>query len=284
MKIIILYVYSKTDKYGDIALNFFLDNGTKETSECDYYIIINGSISISLLKKIPSHINIITRPNIGYDFGAWSDVILNIDISKYKYFLFLNNSVIGPCLPRYLKNTFWPELFFKHIDNKIKLVGCTTNYDIVQHIQSYCFCVDIIGLNILIKAGIFIKNLDLNKNDIIYNHEIKMLQVIQKAGYFGYTFETIRNLDNTKVIKNGNLSDGIYFKINYNHELSPYEVIFIKPRLNYYNNAFLFYLKSMGLDLEYREDLNNSNIIENINKNKIIKNQIISIKNIIELK
>jgi lipopolysaccharide biosynthesis protein len=284
MKIIILYVYSKTDKYGDLALNFFLQNGLKETKECDYYFIINGEIELNTLKKVPSYFNIVTRPNIGYDFGAWSDVILNLDITKYDYFLFLNNSVVGPCLPRYLKNIFWPELFYKHIDGKIKLVGCTTNYDITQHIQSYCFCVDIIGLNILIKSGIFIKNLDKNKNDIIYEHEIKMLQYIQKAGYNGYTFETVRNLDKTKMIKNGNLTDGIYFKINYNHELSPYEVVFIKPRLNYYNNAFLFYLKSIGIDINFKNEITNENVLENINRNKIIKNQVILIKNIIENK
>jgi lipopolysaccharide biosynthesis protein len=206
MKIIILYVYSKTDKYGELALNFFLQNGLKENKNCDYFFIINGEIELNILKRLPSYFNIVNRPNIGYDFGAWGDVILNLDITKYNYFLFLNNSVVGPCLPRYLKNVFWPELFYKHIDDKIKLVGCTTNYDITQHIQSYCFCVDIIGLNILIKDGIFVKNLDKNKNDIIYEHEIKMLQYIQRAGYSGYTFETIRNLDKIKLVKNGNLS------------------------------------------------------------------------------
>ena len=86
------------------------------------------------------------------------------------------------------------------------------------------------------------------------------------------------------MIKNGNLTDGIYFKINYNHELSPYEVIFIKPRLNYYNNAFLFYLKSIGIDINFKNEITNENVLENINKNKIIKNQVILIKNIIENK
>lgn len=157
MKNIILYAYSKTDIYGEFTLNFFLQNGLKESPEYDIFFIISGSVDVSTIKKLPSYVKLITRTNIGYDFGAWSDIILNIDISKYKYFLFLNNSVVGPCIPRYLKHIYWPELFYSHINDNIKLVGCTTNHDIKKHIQSYCFCVDSIGLDILIKGEYLLK-------------------------------------------------------------------------------------------------------------------------------
>jgi hypothetical protein len=315
MKNIILYAYYKGDTDGEVALEFFLKYGVKDDPNYDYYFINSGELTTQVL---PSFFKVIQRANLGYDFGAWSDAILNIDISKYDYFIFLNNSSIGPCMPRYLKDVFWPELFYRHIDSKIKVVGCTINFDIMEHIQSYVFCVDKIGLDILINNKIFAKNLDKDKYRIITDHEIKILFYIKQAGYQGYTFETVRNYDNKKLIKNGNLSDGKYFKDNYYHDISPFEVIFVKQRLNHNNNALLFYLKSMDIELIKPEkpkpiekvveeniniynskpnnsikniivpDQNNSN--KNIivpdqndsNKNKITKSKIISVKNVID--
>jgi hypothetical protein len=287
MKNIILYAYYKGDSDGEVALDFFLKYGVKQDSNYDYYFINSGELTT---QKLPSFFKVIQRENVGYDFGAWSDAILSIDISKYDYFIFLNNSSIGPCMPRYAKHIFWPELFYNHIDEKVKLVGCTINFDIMEHIQSYVFCVDKIGLNALIKNNILIKNLNKDKQAIINDHEVKMLSSIKKEGYQGYSFETVRNYDNIKMIKNGNLSDEKYFKNNYNHELSPYEVIFVKQRLNHTNNALLFYLKSKNIDLIKLESniINQKKLIEinpieiPIIKNEIINSQsIISIKNVI---
>ena len=127
-------------------------------------------------------------------------------------------------------------------------------------------------------------------------------------GYDGYSFETVRNYDNFNFIKNGNLTSGRYFKDNYKHEISPYELLFIKQRLNHDNNAFKFYLKSMGYDLEkYTVNntiqkpeekivqipeekiekiipikkvnyINHNTVIDNLNK-KTIQKQIITVKN-----
>ena len=296
MKNIILYAYYNSDIDGEIALDFFLKYGVKEDPNYDYYFINSGELTKQVL---PAFFTVIQRQNLGYDFGAWSDAILNIDISKYDYFIFLNNSSIGPCMPRYLQNIFWPELFYKHINSNVKLVGCTTNYDMMEHIQSYVFVVDKIKLNILIKNKVFVKNLIKDKKGIIQDHEIKMLHYIKNAGYSGYTFETVRNYDKINKIKNGNLSDGKYFKDNYYHELSPFEVIFVKQRLNHMNNSLLFYLKSMGIELIKTNDstINNQIIVNPIskiiniksnplmktdNKNRIIENKMISIRNITE--
>jgi hypothetical protein len=276
MKNIILYAYYKGDNDGEVALDFFLKYGVKEHPDYDYYFINSGEPTT---QKIPSFFTIINRPNIAYDFGAWSDAILSIDTSKYDYFIFLNNSSIGPCMPRYLKNVFWPELFYKHIDAKTKLVGCTTNFDGMEHIQSYVFCVDIIGLNILINNKIFTKNMIKNKKQVIEDCEMKMLYYIKNDRYNGYTFETVRNYDNKQKIINGNLSDGTYFKDNYYHDISPFEVIFVKQRLNHTNNSLLFYLKSMNIELIKTEINNTENNKLELNKNNNIKFLQINIDN-----
>jgi hypothetical protein len=306
MKSIILYAYYKSDSDGELALEFFLKYGVKQDSNYDYYFINSGELTTQIL---PNFFTVIQRPNIGYDFGAWSDAILNIDISKYDYFIFLNNSSLGPCMPRYLKHIFWPELFYNHIDEKIKIVGCTTSFDIIEHIQSYVFCVDKIGLDILITNKIFSKNLNKDKMGIIFDHEVKILYYIKQAGYSGYTFETIRNYTK-KIIKNGNISDGEYFKDNYYHDISPYEVIFVKQRLNHNNNAFIFYLKSLNIEFknelkEIKSEKKIEPIIKNNNevninkivdisstiinepeqpnlKNMITKSNIVSVKNVLE--
>ncbi len=265
-KILIIYSYCKLDSDGEFALNFFLDNGVIQNDKYDFYFIINGKYDESLINKLPKYFNIIYRNNIGYDFGAWSDAILTINIEKYNYFLFLNNSSVGPCLPRYLKNQYWVNLFINQINDSVKLVGCTLNNNIIPHIQSYVFCVDKIGLKILIDNKIFQKKLIKNKLRIINEHEIMMLNYIKKAGYTGFSFETLRNFDEINYIKNDNITNSNYYKDTYYHELSPFEVIFVKQRLNHDNNSFLFYLKSLGYNLE-------DNVIYNDNQICEIKNE-----------
>ena len=290
MKNIILYVYYKGDYYSELSLEFFLKYGVKDDPVYDYYFINNGELTTQTL---PSYFKVIQRPNIGYDFGGWSDVIFSIDINKYDYFIFLNNSTIGPCIPRYLKHIFWPELYYKHINDKIKIVGSTTNFDIEEHIQSYVFCVDKIGLKILIDNNIFIKNLNKPKDNIIFEHEIKMLKSIKNAGYDGYSFETIRNYDSRFKFKNGNLTDQRYYNEVCNHDISPFEVIFVKHRLNTKNNGLIFYLKSFGIELikskinnrNYKQEIipeNNSTEVPIANINIIKSGSIISIKNVID--
>jgi len=172
------------------------------------------------------NVNFIERENKNYDFGAWNFFLTNIHNSmNYKNYIFLNNSVIGPILPRYTKNIYWTDLFTTHLNNEVKIVGCTKNYEIEKHIQSYCFAVDKIGLNILIKNEIF-NYVSETKIDFIKNCECKMLKIINDEGYKEYTFENAQN----KYLEYYNLTvDSIYKKTMFiNFQL--FEFMFVKPR------------------------------------------------------
>ena len=113
--------YEKTDSYKS-NLEYFLKNAILDN--VDYYIIINGNSTIN----IPSKFNIIVykRPNIGFDFGAYSYAVSKIN-KIYDYYFFLNTSVCGP----YLRNndkpwtSYFLDLFNKNL--KTKLVGTTIN-------------------------------------------------------------------------------------------------------------------------------------------------------------
>ena len=57
------------------------------------------------------NVNVLKGNNLGYDFGAYSMALDKINIDNYKYFIFLNDTVKGPFVPRYLPKKYWYKLF-----------------------------------------------------------------------------------------------------------------------------------------------------------------------------
>ena len=84
---------------------------------------MNGDYSVSLPNE--SNIHIIERPNIGYDFGAWSHVRAKISISRYDHVFFMNTSVRGPFMRDGSRD--WPKPFLDLFRDDVKLVGTTIN-------------------------------------------------------------------------------------------------------------------------------------------------------------
>ena len=128
-----------------------------------------------------------------------------------------------------------------------------------------------------------------------------MLKCIKNAGYDGYSFEIMRNYDNKYKFKNGNLTDQRYYNEVCNYDSSPFELIFVKHRLNTKNNGLIFYLKSMGFELinnkikfknnrqeikqEIKQEIINKDtniMIVNDTKNIITKSKVVSVKNVID--
>jgi len=55
------------------------------------------------LPRLPSNARYVQHKNVCFDWGTfgWALFNLNLDISKYKYYIFMNTSVRGPYLPTY---------------------------------------------------------------------------------------------------------------------------------------------------------------------------------------
>lgn len=57
------------------------------------------------LPPLPSNARYTYHPNECYDWGTfgWGIKTQGLDLTRYKYFIFMNSSVRGPFFPAYLK-------------------------------------------------------------------------------------------------------------------------------------------------------------------------------------
>jgi hypothetical protein len=233
-KTLVLYTFHI---YND-NVEFFIKKGIFKDDNIDFIFIINDP---KLKVNVPDYVKIINRENKGYDFSAWSEGLLKNNLyMNYDNFIFANSSVIGPILPTYYKGK-WTDIFLDGLTDTIKLYGCTINTcgisscnpELDTHIQSYVFCTDRIGLDILINKEIFSLTNQINKyEDVVINKEIRMSREIINSNYnIGSLLMHYKNIDFRKKNFNIKLFDDLTIgKKYYGNYLNPYEVIFIKEK------------------------------------------------------
>ena len=256
-KNLVLYSYSEYGKKPEIKkknLSFFLKKGIIPSNNIVYYFIISGHkidkiLEIELEKKKDevnsktntNTFNIIKRDNIGYDFGAYSDILLNLDYNFYDYFFFINDSVRGPFFPQWTPEKNWIKIFISLFTDDIKIVGPTINYYRgTPHINSEYFVLDKVSLKLLISHNIFSKKMITNFGDVVNNCEVKMSTVILNNGYnIKCLLEAYKDIDfriyrgheyrdstlNANFIHNG---DPLKTNKFYDRNINIFEVIFIK--------------------------------------------------------
>jgi hypothetical protein len=225
------------------SLTDFLKYAIFESDEYDF-ILIPCEVSIAHL-EIPSHVQIFNRPNIGFDFGAWSDVILAPGfLDMYTHILCINCSVTGPFVPPYY-NGKWTDIFIDPLNDQIRLFGSTINTGrwpperAFAHVQSYTFSMETRTTRYLITRGIFSTTYAKTKNEAIMDREMRMSREIINAGWnigclLKY-FEGINwcnpDVDSTKKFTDiGNVcKKGKYF----GQDIHPYEVVFMKQNSNF---------------------------------------------------
>ena len=245
-KTLVTYVYFENER-AKKNLTFFIKNGIFDKNDVIYNIVIKGetcSIEFPRFKNI----NIIKTKNEGYDFAGYSKSVSNINIKDFKYFIFLNDTSLGPFIPRYINKDNWYNFYTRLLSDKIKLIGGTinkkkyiiNNYTFLKHVQSNSFATDIVGLNLLIKNKILNEknNIDVlkkkGKRAFINNFEINMSQVIINNGY---QIASLTQTENNKTeVRYGDIhKNNKYFGVT----LNPMEIMFIKNnRINskYLNN------------------------------------------------
>ena len=196
-KILVLYVLNKNNERSKKFINETVFNHPK----IDFVIIFNGLTEEKGL-EVPDYCLKIFRKNIGLDFGGWSDALIQYELyNKYRYFIFLNDSIDGPfCNPP----NKWPWKFIENINkNNIKLFGCTINCikDPPKniHVQSYAFCADFECVKFLIDSKIFTINYYCeNKNEAVKKREIIMSKkVLQNGWNIGCFHKHYSNIDFT---------------------------------------------------------------------------------------
>jgi len=216
-------------------LNFFLAKGLTNSPNHHFNFIINSPTGGEQIPQ-QENISVIKGHNKGYDVGGYHQSIESSNLEEYDYFIFMNDTCRGPFLPTYLpQNLSWVDLFLDKLDDKVKMVGPTwfnKNYTpFLQeqlkvpegqntHIQSYCFGLDKVGLDLIRRRAKFQTRGKAQRN-IIKDHEVGIGQLLIKNGYQLKPFQLSHygNQKNEDVCHNGG-----YYGININ----PIEVMFFK--------------------------------------------------------
>lgn len=230
----VIYVYKETES-SKKNLQLFVKNGLQNNEDIFYVFAINGE---NLTVPIPelANVEVIRRENVGHDFGAWKeclDVLGSKDL-KFDYYIFMNDTVAGPFLPRYINKGKWYEMFCSLISSSAKLSGLSINSDPwglgtsnMRHVQSMMFCTDHIGLGIL-QASIFTLApeefqavYENSRKEFIARFEIGMSQRILEQGYeiAALFIPDALSIDMGDIWHNGK-----YF----NSTVNPFETMFIK--------------------------------------------------------
>jgi len=265
---LILYCYSEHSKKGisvkENNVLFFLDKGIIQSDNIKYYFIINGELNNEKIKNKLEHVKkennnfeIYKRENLGYDFGAYSDILLSKieNLEEYKYFFFLNDSIRGPFIPFWNNNYEWTYYFKNLFNNEVSIVGPTlTFYNGRPHINSEMFVLNKKGLELSIKNNVFTKTMRTAFRDVINNCEIKISTIMLDNNYnIKCLLERYKNIDfriyrgdkhkdcNLNANPKGN--DPLRKNGYYGGNVNIYEIIFIKANRSIDDALFDRYLE-----------------------------------------
>ena len=224
MKTLVLYTFNL---YND-RVEFFVKHGLFKSNNVDFVFICNNSEF--KIDNLPDYVIYINRPNTGYDFGAWSDALLNYHYADKDYdtYIFVNSSVYGPFIKEDDKKIHWTDIFCNGLTDDIKLFGVTiysncfpidkfisminyinkddeeeeknNNFTIKYtfpnaFLQSFVFSVKKQTLLDLIDVKIFSKNFDINFSDCTKKEEYMSRYIISKGGNIAGTCSYYKGVD-----------------------------------------------------------------------------------------
>jgi len=238
-KTLVIYVFHKLNE----NVEYFFNNAIFKDDAIDFLIVCN-SISLKLSLPNKDYVKILQRENIGYDFGGWSDGLLNNDLYKqYDSFIFVNSSVKGPYIPRDYKD-HWTSIYLNGLTDTVKLFGSTINcclslygpkaIDPVNesHIQSYIFSMKRDTLDYLIEERIFTKRRYItNFIELIIEREFKMSRLIINKGWnIGCLMHLYKDIDFTFKTQNKNINylGDVMLPEYYNKLWTVEDLVFIK--------------------------------------------------------
>lgn len=195
-KTLVLYVFHQYNE----RVEYFIKNALFEDSYVDFVFMCNDPY-FDIYSKVPSYVKTFNRENKGYDFGAWSDLLLK---QKYAYkpydtYIFVNSSVKGPFMNNHIGEK-WTDVFKNGLTNDIQLYGVTINTinDPLNktHVQSYLYSMKQDMVHKLIEDGLFSEIYVDTFNEAIFDKEVKMSRlVLNRGGNIGCTHTYYKGID-----------------------------------------------------------------------------------------
>ena len=176
----------------------FIRNAIFYDDNIDFVVISNDKKNVF---EVPRYVKTFYRDNIGYDFGGWSEVLLENNLyENYDTFIFCNSSIIGPFMQNSTEK--WTDIYLNELKT-VQLTGSTINTlsepMTKAHVQSYIFAMDKITLEYLIKCEIF-SNTNIAKTfeEAIWNKEVLMSRkVIENGWNIGSLLKQYKGVDFT---------------------------------------------------------------------------------------
>lgn len=231
-KTLVLFVFHI---FNDRCQNF-IDNCIFEDPNVDFIIISNDK---NARFHSPSYVKKIFRNNVGYDFGGWSDALLENNLYKnYNNFIFINSSVIGPFLRPDFQGK-WTDIYLAGLKGDVKLFGTMINTmenpRKKAHVQSYVFAMDRETLEYLIEVGIFsnTKYVKTFKEAIDQKEILMSRKIIEKGWNIGSLYPLYKGVDftfKTKDPENYNIKfqDDLMYDKYFGYLWTEYDLVFVK--------------------------------------------------------
>lgn len=243
---LIVYVLANVDDVTESNFRFFLQKGISDRPLYHFVVVVQEGPGIRDLFLAPvnlmPNVRIVTHPNSCFDIGTVGWLLFesqHVQVSDYRFFIWLNPSIRGPFLPTWANSSQWPAVFTSKLTDETKLSGtalsCGGIVDeflgqrINPHLQSYLLATDATGLQILKNARVF----DCYKRytEVIFHGELGASLAILNAGFnihsamLRYHDVDWRKLENWNC--NRQLSP-IVPGFNDGVSIDPLEVVFVK--------------------------------------------------------
>ncbi len=191
VKRLAIFVHYSADQKVSPA-DMYLLNELKKCADI-VFVSNSGLIQESMKKVSRIAAKVITRENVGYDFGAWRDALEETRLTGYDELVLLNNSVYGPMysfqeiFARMSSNPadFWGMTEFPETDNpRREEAKWLPNGIIPRHIQSYflVFRQQVFSSEAFKEFWRNVKN-ETSLPAVVANYETRLSSKLEKAGF-----------------------------------------------------------------------------------------------------
>ena len=197
---LVIYAFHQYNNY----VKMFINRCIFDDKNTDFIIVANiPSLDFSTIPGIPSYVKTYTRENVGWDNGAYSYALLIDDnYKKYKSFILLNSTVMGPYIPSYYPKN-WTNIFTDALVDNIHCFGTMINTEKdplnKAHVQSCCFSLTNEAANLLIDAEIFSNDpnsqYSTHHETIMYKEILMSRMIIARGWNIGCLFPGFRGID-----------------------------------------------------------------------------------------
>jgi len=148
----------------------------------DVVLIINTDNfdqPIKNIESIPAEVAVCVRENRGFDFGAWSQVMSELNFDKVERLYWVNDSIYGP-----LNGELFNKLIDRVRNSKFDFIGLTFNKKYFFHLQSYFL---VFNKRILNSAEFFVYMKNIMqlpvKSMVIEIYEVRLTQFLKNLGF-----------------------------------------------------------------------------------------------------